>query len=257
MGKKWTPEQKAAAKARIAAKKQTDALAKKGDTSDFMTSPVQQEIATQDKFNVQEAEKAIEEISLLERTQDFPRGNPIERWGQHAKLTIATPGHIVDDPTYIPEIVDLSDGSRRRIANHRIIDGQLVVLTADSQRKYRWCRCNDNTRLSTHKRRGFRFSSYKDLFAGTGLFEDWGPMHQVRNGDLVLMEISMDGWERMRLEKKRLQAALEATYGDELFSAGQSSGVPTFKEDFNRGVREYMTIWLGVIGWSLLSTFIG
>ena len=241
MGKKWTPEQKAAARARYAAKKQSTALAAKGDVSDFMKTPVQQAVVAQEKFNVKEAEAAVKEIEMLERTQDFPRGNPIKRWGQHSKLTIATPGDIVDDPTYIPEVVDLVDGTRRRIANHRIIDGQLVVLTADSQRKYRWCRSTDNTRIATHKRRGFRFSDYKALFAQTGLFEDWGPMHQVRNGDLVLMEISMDGWERMRLEKKRLRAALEATYGDELFSAGTKSGVPTFKEDFNRGVREYMT----------------
>ena len=73
------------------------------------------------------------------------------------------------------------------------------------------------------------------------MFEDFGPMHQIRNGDLVLMKISMSGWERMRKEKNNLQRALEGTFGDELFADGQRMGVPTFKEDFNRGVREYMT----------------
>lgn len=209
---------------------------KEGDVLDIQ--PTVDAFKEVEMLNVEAAKAAVKEIEEIQNAPDFPK---IERWGHKGPLTIASPGDIVEDPTYIPESVETNSGGRRRIACHRIIEGQTVVLTADGRRKFRWCRYKDATRISSHRRRGFRFEDYRKLFKGTGLFEDVGVDHQIHNGDLVLMSIPMDGWERMRAEKKRLQAALEASHGSELFDAGARAGVPTFKEDFNRGVREYYT----------------
>ena len=234
---RWTQAQKDAAANKRAAKKAAFLKAvKPGDTLDIapaVEAQKQQEIVIE-----ADAKRIVAEISAIEAQPDFPK---VERWGARGKLTISSPGTIVEDPTYIPEFVETHGGFKRRVCRHVVIDGQTVVLTADSQRKFRWCRKDDPTRISTHKRRGFRFSSYPALFDDTGLFEESTGTKHVVNGDLVLMEISMDGWERMRAEKKRLQAALEGSYGNELFAAGARSGVPTFKDDMKRGVREYMT----------------
>ncbi|KKK64743.1 hypothetical protein LCGC14_2981130 [marine sediment metagenome] len=62
------------------------------------------------------------------------------------------------------------------------------------------------------------------------MFED-APGDMVKNGDVILMTISLDGWERMKAERDRLQSALEGAYGAELFAAGHAYGAPTFKED--------------------------
>ena len=179
---------------------------------------------------------AVREMDEIVATPDFP---PAKRWGNKGRLTIMSPGTVVEDPTYIPEYVETRSGFKRHIANHRTINGQNVVLTSDSQRKYRWC-AKSPKKIALHKRRGYRFSSYKALFEDTDLLECvTGDI--VQNGDLYLMEISLDGWESMVAERQRLQSALEGSYGNELFSQGQRFGVPTFKEDANRGVREYYT----------------
>jgi hypothetical protein len=181
------------------------------------------------------AQSVAEMDEIIKHGDGFPK-NP-DRWGYRGKLTVASPGHIIDDPTYIPEYVETKSGYKRHIVNHRIINGQLHVLTTDSARKMRWCAMDF---INRHKRRGFRFESYKELFKDTGMFED-APGDMIKNGDVILMSISMDGWERMKAERDRLQSALEGAYGAELFAAGQAYGAPTFKEDSKRGVREYYT----------------
>lgn len=180
------------------------------------------------------AQSVAEMDEIIKHGDGFPDA---ERWGYKGKLTIASPGHLIDDPSYIPQYVETHSGYKRHIANHRIINGQLHVLTRDSARKFRWCAPEFITR---HKRRGFRFASYKELFKDTGMFEE-APGDMVKNGDVILMHISLDGWERMKAERDRLQSALEGAYGGELFAAGQAYGAPTFKEDPKRGVREYFT----------------
>ena len=105
--------------------------------------------------------------------------------------------------------------------------------------KYRWCR-NDGRKIPLHQRRGYVYEKYSATFEDTGLFQS-GPGDTVKNGDLVLMKIYMDGWEKMRQEKKNLQAMLEGNIGSELFQTGADHGVPTFKDNIDTGVREFYT----------------
>lgn len=211
----------------------TAALEKSGDTLDI--APAFAAFQGAEKMSTEAMKLRVKEIEEVQRTPDMPK-----RWrSDKGPLTIASPGDIVEDPSYIPEHVATRDGVKRHIANHRIIDGQLVILTKDSQMKYRWGR-NDGKRIPLHQRRGFVFEKYSQTFADTGLFTE-GPGDTVKNGDLILMKIYLDAWEKMRAEKKRLQEALEGNIGSELFQMGADQGVPTFRDNMKSGTREYMT----------------
>ena len=208
-------------------------LAKSGDTLDM--APVVEEFRAAEVMGVAEMKRNVAEINEVQHAPDMPK-----RWGAgRGKMTIATPGTIVDDPTYIPEIVTTRDGVQRNVSRHRVIDGQLVVLTADGQSKYRWCR-DDGRKIPLHQRRGFTFEKYSATFEDTGLFTR-GEGNTVRNGDIILMRIYLDGWEKMRAEKRRLQSILEGDTGGELFAAGAQAGVPTFKDNIKTGTREFYT----------------
>ncbi len=213
--------------------KTTEALAKSGDTLD--TGPAFKQFQGAEKMSVDAMKMAVKEIDEIQSTPDLPK-----RWrSDRGPLTIASPGNIVEDPSYIPERVTTRDGIERHVSNHRIIDGQAVILTKDSQMKYRWCR-NDGRKIPLHQRRGYVYEKYSQTFADTGLFVQ-GPGDTIKNGDLILMKIYMDAWEKMRTEKKNLQAALEGAIGGELFQAGQDQGVPTFKDNIKTGTREFYT----------------
>lgn len=181
------------------------------------------------------AEKRLAEMERVMKTPDMPPGLP-ERWGDK-RLTIATPGTLRDDPFYIPEFVEGPNGVQRRVAVHRWINGQFHILNAKGDGKFRW---NARGRIGIHKRYGFRFVSYRKLFDGTGLFES-GPGDTIWNGDVVLMEIGMEGWERMCRDTAELRGYLEGSYGNEFYHHGDSAGVHTFHEDLEKGTREYMT----------------
>ena len=208
-------------------------LAKSGDTLDIQ--PAVDEAKAQLASDELEAKRIIEEINEVRNTPDMPK-----RWGAGGgKLTFATPGYMIQDPTYIPEYVELNNGGRRHVCNHRFIRGQFHLLSSDSTRKFRWCRL-DSRKIPIHQRYGFQYVSYKKLFKDTSLFTE-GPNDRVINGDMVLMEISMDGYERMNAERIRLQSQYEGTEGAELFSEAEAMGVHSFRDDEKRAVREYMT----------------
>ena len=187
-----------------------------------------------EKTTIETMKKKLEGMEEVLATPDLPKWMP-ERWGNQ-RLTIATPGTMQNDPFYIPEFVDVGI-SRRRVATHRWIRGQFHILTPDGQGKYRWC---SKRRIPVHKMNGFRFSSYKDLFTGTGLFEE-GSGDTVWNGDAVLMQVSMDGYERFRRQVEETRAFFEGSHGNEFFQLAQNAGVPSFREDIDRGVREFVT----------------
>jgi hypothetical protein len=208
-------------------------LAKSGDTLDM--APIVKEFKETERMSYAEMKAAIAEIDAVQNTPDMPK-----RWGDKGeRLTIATPGTMVDDPTYIPEYVRTRDGFKRHVTNHRVIDGHMHILTPDSQEKLRWCR-DDGRKIPLHQRRGFTYVKYSKTFADTGLFQE-GPGDTVKNGDLILMKIYLDGWERMRKEKNNLQSLLEGAAGQELFQTGESTGTPTFKDNLETGVREFYT----------------
>lgn len=182
-----------------------------------------------------EAEQRLREMEEVQKTPDMPPRLP-DRWGDQ-RLTIATPGTLRDDPFYIPEFIEGADKVMKRVATHRWINGQFHIFNRRGDCKFRWCA---KQRIPVHKRYGFRYCSYRDLFEGTGYFES-GPGDTIWNGDVVLMEISIDGWERQCRQTAELRSYMEGSYGNEFFQHGNTSGVPTFREDLDRGVREYMT----------------
>jgi hypothetical protein len=203
---------------------------KKGDKLDFAPTLAQQKV-----LEAATAKQFIQDVEEMQAQPDIPK-----RWGSdRGKLTILSPGNIVEDATYIPEYVRTFDGRERCVSRHRVINGNLHVLTPSADKKYRWC-LNDPQKFSLHKRRGWDTSRYSWLFADTGMFKA-GLGDTVENGDLVLMEISLDGWDRICAEKRRLQALLESddAQGSELFAEGNRYGVPTFRDDIGRGVREF------------------
>lgn len=216
------------------AKKQSSIKLKAGDRLDIQPAV--------DKAN---AEDRREGLALRERVAEFEKlartsNDAPTRWGEHGRrLTIATPGYLIQDPTYIPETVECSDGTVRRVCKHAWINGQYTQLTADGQKKYRWMH-NHPLRFAVVTGFGYRFTSYKKTFANTPLFSE-GPQDRVVNGDNVLMEIYLDGWEKLKKEVDQYRAALEGATGNDLFELGVQTGTPTFKEDFGRGVREFYT----------------
>ncbi len=209
-------------------------LAKSGDTLDM--APAVAQFKASEALSVEDMKKSMAEITEIQGTTDHPMP---KRWGDRGPLTVATPGNIIDDPTYIPEYVTLYDGDKRHISNHRIIDGQITILTANSRGRFRWCR-DDGRKIALHQQRGYSFCSYDEMFAGTGLFEK-GTGDRIKNGDLYLMTINLDAWQNMKDEKLRIQAGLEGSEGNELFAAGAQMGVPTFQDNIKLGTREYKT----------------
>lgn len=203
---------------------------KPGDSIDMQ--PKVKEALAIEAADLEAARRFVEEVDSIQAEPQMPR------WGG-GRLTIATPGDMVDDPSYIPDVVELRSGGSRRVACHRVINGQLRCLTADSSELFRWCKFTTQ-RISIHKGHGYRFARYSELFEDTGLFEK-GEGDVVRNGDLVLMKIPLDGLRRLIERRNKVQAAYEQAVGQETFEAGTALGVPTFRDDFKRGVREFYT----------------
>ncbi len=179
----------------------------------------------------------LKDMETVLNTPDAPKWIP-ERWGDK-RLTIASPGHMEMDPFYIPEYVETTNSPprKRRVATHSWIRGQFQLLTADGRGKYRWC---SRRRIPVHKMNGFRFASYEKLFKDTGLFES-GSGDTVWNGDAVLMWVSLDGYDKFRRQVEETRAFLEGSHGNDFFHLAGQAGAPSFRDDLERGVREFMT----------------
>jgi hypothetical protein len=215
--------------------KDAEELQKQADLMNVETD-AQIAVAEAEKEELALAEK-LKEQQEVEATPDMPTLLP-KRWGDSRRLTFASPGTIQRDPFYIPETVETNEsGVRRRVAKHQWINGQLHVLTHDGRGKFRW---TNPSKIGIQKRYGFRFASYDGLFKGTGLFEKRDG-DTIWNGDVVLMWIPMAAWEKKCQQTKELKDYLEGSYGSDFFQASQDRGVPSFQDDMQRGVREFMT----------------
>lgn len=216
------------------AKKPSSVKLGKNDKLDF--EPTLEKARTDERMLTENYKKWADEFAMLDKEPDVP-----QRWGDHRRLTIATPGHLLSDPTYIPETVELRNGTVRRVCKHVFIDGQLRFLSPDGTQKLRWA-LHDVRKLAVYKSHGWRMVSFSKTFEGSGYFEtnaqDW-----VINGDLVLVTISIDGWERQREEVRKRKAAQEGEEASaaELFELGRQTGTPTFVDDLKRGTRNYYT----------------
>jgi hypothetical protein len=135
-------------------------------------------------------------------------------------LTSYTGANQRDDFTYIPEVIRLRNGTEKRITNRVKVLGHVRAISLDGQHFYRWCHPGN---FDKHRRRGFDFVPYDELFEDADYFQRT-PEQRIRNGDVYLMKISVDGLARMYREKIELQKH---------FASVHEGDVATAAEEFN------------------------
>jgi hypothetical protein len=121
------------------------------------------------------------------------------------------------DYTYIPEFIRDNDGTERRITKRVKVMGHVRVISLDGNYFFRWCH---PARFDRHRRRGFDFVHYDELFENANYFQRT-PEHHIRNGDVYLMKIGVEGLARMLREKLELQKQYEATAEGEMAQAAE------------------------------------
>jgi hypothetical protein len=126
------------------------------------------------------------------------------RFLQHLKeqRTDLTESNRMADWLYIPEVIRLKSGGTRRITKHISLFGSFRYMTPDGNYFLRWCH---PSRFDRHLRRGFSFIEYDKMFGDTNYFVQTAE-NRIRNGDLYLMKISVDGFARIQREKLDLQS---------------------------------------------------
>jgi hypothetical protein len=182
-----------------------------------------------------EAKKAIEEIKAVENEDSgIPQGEEIsiedKISGQLVQVLSAprksyTGSNQMDDWCYIPETIKVRDGSVRRISKHVRVMGQIRYLTADAEYLLRWCHPG---RFNRHQRQGFTFVLYNDLLEDTDAWAK-SPEGYIKNGDLYLMKISIDGWGRMMRQKLDLEATQRAEHEGEITREAEKYNTKSFR----------------------------
>lgn len=182
-------------------------------------------------------EEKVAELQNIEAATQEEQSPLAQRWGNN-RLTDATPGHLAFDPSYIPEYIELSDRSTRRISKHVYIRGQFRTLTADGHGFFCW---SSRRKIKIRKAMGYKLAKWSELMEGSREIFEKGESDTIWNGDGVLMYVSLDGWERMRDRAVKLRSELEGAAGADFFRHASQANVPSFKDDLERGVREMMT----------------
>jgi hypothetical protein len=155
-----------------------------------------------------EAKATIEEIEKVSNEKDGVPEDIEEsvkrRFVQHLKeqRTDLTEAHRMSDWLYIPEVIKLKSGGTRKICKHINLFGSFRYMTFDGEYFLRWCHPG---RFDRHIRRGYNFVRYDDMFKDTDYFAKTAE-NRIRNGDLYLMKISVDGFARLQREKLDLQS---------------------------------------------------
>ncbi len=120
-----------------------------------------------------------------------------------------------NDYTYIPEYIKDNYGKERRITKRVKVMGHVRVISLDGNYFYRWCHPG---RFDKHRRQGFDFVPYDELFKDATYFQRTNEQH-IRNGDVYLMKIGVEGLARMLREKLELQKHFESVHEGDITSA--------------------------------------
>jgi hypothetical protein len=142
------------------------------------------------------------------------------------KRTNLTGPNMADDWCWLPETIDVPrTGERRHIVKHVDMFGEFRFMTADGQYFLRWCH---EGRFDRHRRRGYTFVRYDDMFKDTDFFQRTTD-NRVRNGDLYLMKVSVDGFARLQRDKLELKRIYERYHEGEVTEAAEKHGTKSFR----------------------------
>jgi hypothetical protein len=122
-----------------------------------------------------------------------------------------------NDYSYIPEVIRLKNGTEKRITKRVKVLGHVRAISLDGMYFYRWCHPG---RFDRHRRQGFDFVSYDELFKDADYFQR-SENNRIRNGDVYLMKISVDGLARMYREKVELQKHFESVHEGDVAEAAE------------------------------------
>ena len=95
--------------------------------------------------------------------------------------------------------------------------GHIRVISMDGECFFRWCH---PAKFDNHRRRGFDFVPYDELFKDASYFQRT-PEGRIRNGDVYLMKIGVEGLARMLREKLELQKHFETVHEGEVTAAAE------------------------------------
>jgi hypothetical protein len=122
-----------------------------------------------------------------------------------------------NDFTFIPEYIRDDYGNTRQITKRVRVMGHTRVISLDGNYFYRWCHPD---KFAKHRRRGFDFVPYDELFKDATYFQKTTEKH-IRNGDVYLMKIGVEGMARMLREKMELQRHFQSVHEGEVAGAAE------------------------------------
>jgi hypothetical protein len=171
------------------------------------------------------AKQAIEAVEAIEAPDSgIPKGKTLEELVADryvAVLTEPLSDHTGpndrNDFTYIPEYIRDNLGNERQITKRVKVMGHVRVISMDGNYFYRWCH---PAIFDRHRREGFDFVHYDELFEDATYFQRTNDSH-IRNGDVYLMKIGVDGMARKLREKLELQKHYEAIAEGEMATAAE------------------------------------
>ena len=163
--------------------------------------------------------KAKEAIQAIEKVESPKAGIPSEKTLEElvadkyiAVLTEPLKDHTGpndrNDYTYIPEYIRDKHGEERRCTRRVKVMGHIRTISLDGNYFFRWCH---PSKFDSHRRKGFDFVIYDKMFKDAKYFQET-PEHHIRNGDVFLMQIGVEGMARMLREKMELQKHFDSEY---------------------------------------------
>jgi hypothetical protein len=122
-----------------------------------------------------------------------------------------------NDFTFIPQWIKTDDGRERQVTKRVKVMGHVRAISMDGNYFYRWCH---PAKFDKHRRQGFDFVPYDELFEDATYFQKTVEKH-IRNGDVYLMKIGVEGLARMLREKLELQKHFESVHEGEMATAAE------------------------------------
>lgn len=180
------------------------------------------------KKDAEEAQQLANELAAKKAEAELEMQSQVKAWQDHEealKLEKHSPAWRVPDYTEFPDRITLPDGTTRTLKHPGY--------------QYRWTRYKGQSpRLPLAKIKGWKPVRYDERFEGTEMYEKTIEGY-VLNGDVILMEISDSGMERLQQDKKALYDSMTGGVESQFHADGAREGVRTFREDRRKGTLEY------------------
>jgi hypothetical protein len=174
------------------------------------------------KAAAKDAIKAIEAVEAP--TSGVPEDKTLEELVADKYITVLsepladhTGPNDRNDYTFIPEYIRCNDGKTRHVTKRVKVLGHVRAISMDGNYFFRWCH---PAKFDAHRRQGFDFVHYDELFKDANYFQETIE-HHVRNGDVYLMRIGVEGMARMLREKLELQKHMESAHEGDITRAAE------------------------------------